>query len=884
MSIEAMFWDGGKRAMEVHVLAGTTSPDLRVAHLVFQTRDADNDPLDVYAKKYIDDHPGEITLTFTIADASKDPGKSTRSFAAFGITLDGTTGQVTAAPTLPTPFPQNFLLEVEASTAGQPPFRELIRVHVHRGINSIWLTPATLTVRPRRADTFPATTISRFALRARFDDLTVGDITDWPGIGWTSARGTTVTHHVNSDGRLIVESAGDAAAPAVTISARLPGQLLPPATATLRIVEPWKPETPIDVRLISGAGFPPTPPAPGTDPVPFASSLDAVPNVLIIPDGFPAGSNDSFIKYVTALVKFIKNETPLCKPYDVLTNSINFWAAFIESPQLGITWGAEVFSGLDSLIMSTLKPARPQELATGTLWDTEHLIYEVGVAAPQDRQTNTARTNDMILADWTALFGSTFRDHLPPDAAGVKSRIDFWRRLGERTILDDVDTPLGLLSGRPRVDSRNDDITFNPDRMDRERLNDLMSALRHEDVAHSGLQLDTVWTDPRKRNYDLVCIVTTGPGRAVNAFGYFILAQSSSLGFLVGTVSGVNTVAVNQFPILSELKIPNEGRVFAHELSHSFDLGDEYRGTNDRPLFPVWVEYAHRTQGNLQSPSTLTAAGGTVLNGDEIKWRWPRIRWAAEIIGPITDVGGTGTVFEASIRWSHAFAIPVGKTVHLRFRNIDFAYRDKTHDHVHFDDESAYLVKLPFVSIPLTLADTSETGTPPVKRVQLKVDPAAHFDYPAARTIAANLITTTFLPGSIVYMPTPAPPGAFDAVSYPYAEVLAKNVRDHITSMHAAVGHPSPPPAPSPFETWFGTMDTLPDDIPSKAYAFIVALSEGGIGNDVGVFHATRECMMANQDGASGYCHVCKYVLVDAIDPGKHYFLDPEYDGIYPQR
>src|SRR5688572_25043761 len=192
MPIEAIGWDSDKPAMEIHVIAGTKSPDLRVDRLYFQTRDANNDIESVYAKKYMDDHPNEVTLTFTIADASVDPGLSTRDFSSHGITLDGTTGEVTVTTftTLPIVYPRNFLLEVQAVIADQKPFRELIRVHVHRWVDETWLTPGTLTLRPRRDGAFPKQTKSRFALRARFDDKSVGDITDWPNVKWSSVRGT----------------------------------------------------------------------------------------------------------------------------------------------------------------------------------------------------------------------------------------------------------------------------------------------------------------------------------------------------------------------------------------------------------------------------------------------------------------------------------------------------------------------------------------------------------------------------------------------------------------------------------------------------------------------------------------------------------------------
>jgi hypothetical protein len=69
------------------------------------------------------------------------------------------------------------------------------------------------------------------------------------------------------------------------------------------------------------------------------------------------------------------------------------------------------------------------------------------------------------------------------------------------------------------------------------------------------------------------------------------------------------------------------------------------------------------------------------------------------------------------------------------------------------------------------------------------------------------------------------------------------------------------------------------------------------MGNDRGVFRAAGACAMNHQtelvaDLDAGlfkvigvrFCHVCRYILVDDIDPSRHLFIDPEYDAIYPQR
>lgn len=883
MPIEAIYWDSNKRAAEIHVLPGTTSPNLVVNYLRVQRRNARQDPEYPFMSQHMADHPGDISsVSFTIADASVAPGASVRSFAP-AITLNGSTGQVTvvAAGSLPARFPQNFLIEVKVVSGTQPAFKELIRVHVHRSVTSIWLTPGTMKVQPFPVPPPPPDKMverPRFSLRARFDDQTVGDITDWPIVAWSSKRGTTPTTHAGAAGRLTV-TAADVPLQDVTVTAQLTGMpAVAAANATLRPIAKWGPTAPIDARIVPRAGWPST----------FPFALDAVPNVLFVPDGFPVGTEAQFFGFVGDLVSYLTAD-PINKPWDVLAKATNFWAAFIPSDQAGVTWGSEVFvsSTGGSTVASTVpKPERPQDLEAGKKWALENLIYEVGLPTPNDRPANAARTRDQIMADWDALFTAAYRAHLPTPDAMRDAVIDSWRELGTRRILDDLDTPLGVMSGAPRVDPDFELINLNPDRMDRSRMDALMSAIRHGDFATSGLDLSSIWTNERKRNYDLVCIVSAGPGREINSDGYFMISQLSNLP-VDCTLSGINDITLTR-PLIRGIADPSEKGTFIHELSHSFDLGDEYGGTNDRPLFTVDVDHANQTEGNLQSPSSLQRAGA--IHGDELKWRWPRIKWAAEIIGPITSP--SADVFEAQVRWSHAFAFPVGQIVHLRFRNIDIAFRDIDHDGVHFPDERATLIKLPLVSVPLRLVDTFETGTPPRKNVRLRVEAGAAFPYPAAQTVLSAGIIAAFPPGSIVYQPTPAPAGALDAVTYPYAEVVAKNVKDLITTVHGPLGQEDNRHFPTVPD--FHDM-ALPPGLSAWSQPFIVGLHEGGMGNNRGVFRPTGACAMnhhttlVEDDGGLRvvgvrFCHVCKYILVDDIDPSRHLFIDPEYDAIYPQR
>jgi hypothetical protein len=854
--ITGIHWDRSKGALVVHVLPGITSPDLRTRYLRFQLPEEDRIGTVTnsqsahdfpYAKDYLDDpaHGNDVTLSFTIAAI----GSATRSFSHIRVNRD--TGEVTVDPAaFAEPFPRNFLLEVTATSAGRD-FHELIRVELHQSIQRFWLTPDPLRLRARRDATATTTTPSKFSVRALFDDDVVGDITEFFDVDWLP------TSNIAADGRVMV-NAGDAGSTAMTVTARLRGfPAVAPATAALLILQPWGPSDPIDVRLVPGGGWP------------NALAIEAVPNVLFLPDGFPAEWEEDFHSYVNRLVQFLKTDT-VCKPYDLLAESINFWAAFIESPEEGVTWGSEV-SGMsgEAGLRALPKPDRD----VGENWEIQNLIYDVGLPTARDLPSNSARTNEDILDEWEELFGSDYRDRVESDVA-LTRLVNQWRSLAARTILDDLDTPLGTRSGAPRVDGEHNKLRMNHARMDRERLDDLMSALQHDDFENSQLDLSTLWVNQLKRNYDLVCIVVPVAGRAANYDGFFYVSQGGTRHF---SGAGVNLVV--DPPTFSPRPASRETRLFAHEFSHSFSLGDEYGGDEQSRMTVSSVNRAQRAYPNLQSPDTLKRAG--VIHGDEVKWRWPRVRWAAELIGPFTNP--TSGVFEAPIRTNHALAPPVGELVHLRFRDIDFAFRD-----VRDIDVSTYLTKLPKVSVPLRLVAMFETGTPSVVHVRLQVDAHAAFPYPTESTVQSADFASAFPAGSIVYAPTRAPDVAYDAANYPYAEVMAKNIREFITE-RASAGEPGQDGTIGAASDGFPQVPdyegfTFPHCFPTAQYPKVVALYAGGLGNDTGIYHPTGDCMMSNEYRGSQFCHVCKYMLVDAIDPSKHYFLDREYVRFYPQR
>jgi hypothetical protein len=152
-----------------------------------------------------------------------------------------------------------------------------------------------------------------------------------------------------------------------------------------------------------------------------------------------------------------------------------------------------------------------------------------------------------------------------------------------------------------------------------------------------------------------------------------------------------------------------------------------------------------------------------------------------------------------------------------------------------------------------------------------------------------------YAPGSILFLPVKAPSSVFDANQYPYAEMVAKNVRDLITSKHAPlyrepaaeekVQHPNLDgltPSQHP------NLDGLTPSLPGRPFCFkekprIVGLYEGGRQYARKIFHPAGTCMMSNEhEETSQFCAVCRYVMVDFVDPFQHFRIDLDYDDIYP--
>jgi hypothetical protein len=153
---------------------------------------------------------------------------------------------------------------------------------------------------------------------------------------------------------------------------------------------------------------------------------------------------------------------------------------------------------------------------------------------------------------------------------------------------------------------------------------------------------------------------------------------------------------------------------------------------------------------------------------------------------------------------------------------------------------------------------------------------------------AVHVISAQAFPqGSLLYRPKPAP-ASVSSPLYPYAEMVAKNVKEAITKNRRSLAdEPGPNDLPEipavDNEDGRTPVDALhldPENFPR-----IVGLYTGGGTFASGIFHPTGQCMMRNDhDAHAEFCAVCRYIMVDLIAPEFHPDIDAAYDEVYPQR
>lgn len=852
MPIDQAFFMGSG---DIHLIRGQTSERLD-RRLVFGIVPEGTKRGDEYIQANQD-----VSLEF------KPLFKGTRSgdlLEGHGLKVNVKTGQIEVQKTAPATVKSNFIIEAVAKNLPDgPTFTEIIRVHIHPSAVRIWLTPDRLVVRPAEA-TRPETTSSRFTVRAEFSDGVVGDITRDHGVTWPSSANTDRI----SPGLLVIAS-GDKPGDDITIRANAPtawGNLS--AKATMHIEKAWSAEThPPKAEIIPGGGWP------------GIQRPENVPNILFLGDGFSKDDKTSFENITNSFVQHLKS-SHFTSPYNHLATSMNFWRTFIPASATGISVQSEVFTfTVDGKVFArTLPVARKPHDAL--LWTIENLLYVFGLPTPKDSVKSEQDLRDewkqsvdpnmldpAALTDWARIVTPA-----PEEVDLYNDLIAQWKAMGSRSFIDEIDSFPGMTYGDPPAAERAGD-NFSLGVRNSFSLADAWFPFL---VAADGTKLDDdkplglLWskTDPSFKfdNTSLVVYLSAVPGGRANSMIAMSLG-SGNIDLPVVAVSGRNSFKLGAFDLPQEAP-PESCRTLAHELAHNFGLGDEYTefnrrfGAQDEPL---------SGSANLQTEQNAQNPVGK-FSGDEIKWNWHRISKAAVILPnkndptkpPITESSGQ---FEIPLRLGHGLQFVKGDKVLLRVRKWNEPIQKK----------------------PDTLSLAQLLEIVEIKKFEFGVADPPPRDRIVVQPVNAGAVTLAqlerFREGSIVYLPTPAPESVRDPVNYPFAEMVPLNIKQAITAQNR-------PLTPVPCTDRTGAFMQLPDltnievNVRGKFFfaPFIVGLYEGGGKDTCGIMRPAGKCMMrAHYEEHAFFCPVCRYVIVDFVNPFVHFEIDQEYGFIYPQ-
>ena len=684
------------------------------------------------ATTYVTSH-SDVALTFR----PRFLGVTAGDVVSFnGVNVNVRTGLITIdPPPLLTAPKANFIVEVEAVNLGSTTIRQQIRIHVHRHVTDVWLTPPRLHVRPLDA-VRPATTPFRFSVRAQFDDGVVGDVTTNHGVIWTAGTPGAV----DANGQLII-LAIHAPSQEVPITATLRGQA---GTSRMRVERAWADEPFKPKAILSPGGSWPT-----------VRALDDAMNVLIIGDGFPDADAPMFGAQVHTIVHAL-HRSRITRPFDLLASSMNVWRLRVPSATGGATFKAEMYMELPARTHIRLLPPPKRPPTTGP-WSIAHVIHAVGLPIRGDEGRSTAT----IRAQWAAQVDPN------PNPSVPDPLLDEWKSLALRGFAEEVDQFPGICLGfvpdigegeSPNQYHADDQRIYDAARDDTPLLRAFLATIEAENGATlaNGDPLGRVWSELRPgatldQRGAVIVLSSLAAGRAGNQ------RLASSRMIMVGAAGWDLVLAATQPPARNAFTVapwaigntvdPRTPRVIAHELGHSFGLGDEYATAATRFTGSALDLVLF---GNLQADGDVRATPGGPINGDLIKWRWHRISKAA-VLRKLPEPSGTG--FKLTVRPGEAKAFGKDDIVRLRVRTPGASLlREQT--------LLARDLKVTQVPAPDTLLVTPADGAP--------------LNVPAM---------APFLGGSIVYAPVPAP--ASVRSTYPYAELIAHQIRALISTTNS---------------------------------------------------------------------------------------------------
>jgi hypothetical protein len=567
-------------------------------------------------------------------------------------------------------------------------------------------------------------------------------------------------------------------------------------------------------------------------------------NILFVSEGFRASQEKDFRKIVDVIVNAELRVNNTLQPFKLLADAINYWAVFVESREEGVSLLGDyrIEGKIPKQTASEVPLPRPP---TQPQWSIENMIHEAGLPVPSD-----APVADV--AAWLASRTSLYS--IPASVAVDAKALKAWNDLRRRSLLNERDSAFGLAHGdRPRASGQGrgeENLLNDRRRTSPESIAEFVGQLRFA----NRFEIGSTWRKESGKDGGLVCFVCQSEK----------IGGAATLVFFTASTGRSDAVAVKPAALDNgtDIVLPPVGRIFsapivasvvAHECGHAFGLGDEY---GDLRL-GVFLPPKAIEPPNLQQEAAISFPPGAsrVFDADKIRWLWPRIIKAGVLAGPPDDQGNPqANKLLVRLRAGHGKPFVIGDLVRIRKVPVRKTTASDPHARILFrvvlegadsvmvehatPGGTRFDVSDPDLSDPTQIFTLNCTSIQPGVEQMLVADPIkAH--------IAASDRPLNALPG-------PAHQGA-DCVpgGPPKAVATPTNV---------------PPLKKSPSQL-----------------ADIIGLYDGGGYRDCGVFRPTGQCKMRSGfDKTTLFCHVCRYVIVDAVDPTKHVELDKLYPEVQP--
>jgi hypothetical protein len=836
---------------DIHLIPGLASPRLDQMLAVFATSYSGG--------RRSSEPPADDFWTVSFAPSFKP---STTQTHTNGVRVDPQTGEVTVKPLPAGSRLRTFTVTATVKQGTATPHTARVRVHVHGAVVERWITPSSLTVRQ-------GTKGMRFSVLARFDDGVIGDITNWAlGRPKVNPTDTFAVHPDGSTEPVHRWSAGSSSGPGMavdpatgTITSQTSGGFVtvnlhvgngpPIATAKAFAAPPWS--TPVKLTRIAGSHF-------------SAIGRAGIHSVLFLPEGFvddPLGTDRiAYEFYVRDLVHQL-NTNSQTRPFDVLSRKFAYFSAWVPSPQAGCSVLAEVYadpadqrSSLPTghVLGKNATPAEDPKPPAANQLRVQQLIDKVGLPLPAVDLAGTTPGGGLAIA-WRDLYGV--------DPAAIVDAFPEWLRRNNRVLLNEVDTAFHIgHNHRPYAMADVGDImhlTFHPLRMTDADFNTFLRALTDD----QGKPLPPVWAEGGADQALVVIVCRTGRWGGANvprnSSGAQYIAVAIESRETYEFTSGTPGQDLVPDPIPSNVD-PAPWSLTAHELAHSFGLADEYGRGGALPAKLVDHVRAHH---NVQELASLQANG--VLLATNIKWRWLRLRRAAVLRSPSAGVDPVRPDPDGGGQ----YLITVGREQAIEFDASQDIVRLRTRGPLRTPTFSDRLRLLAVHANTLTVRPLSDVGFDP----------------------------RIWNPGDLVVVPARGPDPDFSArILGPDLELVHKSVVDLINTTHNPLNArngatanrqcATPDPVPRDEANLFATKPRGP-----RMARRIVGLFEGGAAFDCGVFHPTGQCTMSESTftGPGGgvistpFCAVCRYAMVELIDPSGHGQIDADYDQEYPR-